>query len=130
MSAAAAHVVESTGAPFYNFDVGSVKLLVSITKQNDWEIISSMSDRAASAVPLVSGWEHGSKWTRPASVIRLFEGPRKPHNKHSAHCVVTSGREIICDTNGTVEDCQLPGCSPPCPASCGDGGSGAQAGRL
>ena len=93
MSAAATHF-EVTGEPFYTFNVGSVKVLVSISKHDDWDVITTTSDSAASAVPLVLGWEHGSKWTRPASVIRLFEGPRKPHNKHSAHCVVTSGREM------------------------------------
>ena len=76
IGAAATHF-QITGASFYNFAVGSVTVLVSIRKLDDWDVVTTTSDRAASAVPLVSGWEGA-----------------RPHNKHSAHCVVTSGRGI------------------------------------
>ena len=65
MSAAATHL-QATGAPFFKVIVGSVTLLVSIAKRDDWEVITTKSDRVASdsAMPLVSGW--GPKTTQQA----------------------------------------------------------------
>ena len=86
-----------TGAPFFNVVVGSVTVLVSIAKRDDWEVITTKSDRVASdsALPLVSGW--GPKTTQQA--LGSLYGDLQSVCKM-----------VICETNGIVEDCQLPGC--------------------
>jgi hypothetical protein len=98
MSAAATHV-QVTGAPFFKVIVGSVTLLVSIAKRDDWEVITTKSDRVASdsAMPLVSGW--GPKATQQALGSLCADSE-----------LVCSKVIIMCERNGIVEDCQLRGC--------------------
>ena len=97
MSAAATHF-QVTGAPFFKVVVGSVTVLVSIAKRDDWDVITTKSDRVASdsAMPLVSGW-----------------GPKTTQQALGSLCgdlqLVCTRVIIICERNGIVEDCQLPG---------------------
>ena len=111
-SAATTHV-QVTGAPVFKIVVGSVTLLVSIAKRDDWEVITTKSDRVASdsAMPLVSGW--GPKTTQQALLGSLCG---------DLHLVCTND-SVICKRNGIVEDCQLSGCQPSRPASCNGSGS-------
>ena len=36
------------GGPFFKFDLGSVRVLALISKQDDWDVVALTSDRAAS----------------------------------------------------------------------------------
>ena len=47
-SAAASMHSQICGGPFFKFDIGSVHVLALISKQDDWDVVTLTSDRAAS----------------------------------------------------------------------------------
>ena len=48
ISEAASMHSQICGGPFYKFDLGSAHVLVLINKQDDWDVVTLTSDRAAS----------------------------------------------------------------------------------
>ena len=71
IGAAATHF-QITGASFYNFVVGSVTVLVSIRKLDDWDVVTTTSDRAHWSG---GGREHGhTTSTRLIVWSHLVEG--------------------------------------------------------